>query len=399
MKKAIPVFLLLSTLIFNSCNRKSARPDTNDPVQTLPYLIDLEKSINNPKIFPISRIGKTIEYIPLETTSSSLIRRITQVVLSDSFIFISDFNRVLQFKRDGQFVRQVGANGRGPGEYIYASGFCIDDIKKRIYISAWSIKTILEFDFEGKFVGQIPQNIPSTKFQVYGNNKIIFQHIDMPVSTQNNSTTLLAISDTLGKIILNFKNHHLRYSASGLMIGEVPLYNFNGITNFKQFGADTMFTVRIDKLEPYAIFNLGKLKMDPDPSIPIKESDRTIKMKELEEKFWIKTLLEDPEFIFIGLSQGLSDSSKYFIYNKQSGEISFLKNAGLNNDLDGTIAFWPKYIYKDSILVDHIEAFKLLEMIKKKGNAGINIFPNFQNLQKIKDGLSETSNPVLIILR
>ena len=65
------------------------------------------------------------------------------------------------------------------------------------------------------------------------------------------------------------------------------------------------------------------------------------------------------------------------------------------------MAFWPKYVFNDNILVDHIDALYLLNHIremqsgqsKEKSKA---ISTQLSNLGK---QLTELSNPVLIILK
>lgn len=394
MKISTLTLTMISAICLISCNPKQQNSVNNETAPKLPYSIDLENYLNKTKRLPLSTIGKTIEYVPLETTDKSLLRRITQIIMCDSFIFISDFSRVLQFKRNGEFVRQVGSNGRGPGEYINASGFCIDDLRKRIYISGWSIKTVLEYDYDGKFIRPIPQNIPSSRFLVFDNNKFIFQQADMPISVQNSSEIILSITDTLGNQLKSFKNYHPRYSKSGLMIGDVPMYYYNNSLKYMQFGSDTIFTVTYDKLKPYAIVNLGKMKMDSDPSIPFQDPEKTDKMKQLDNYYWTRTVSENKDYIFVKLNYGLSDSSAYCVINKVTQNVYSIGTTGLDNDLDGAASFWPKYVFQDSILIDYIEAFKLLEYTKTMDNNKV----YSEKLQMIKSDLTETANPVIILI-
>jgi hypothetical protein len=116
--------LLIITILI-SCNSGASKKINNEPDPALlPYHIDLEKN-KNTKPFPLSSIGKKIEYIPLETTPNSLIGSLNgvgldlaNIVFSDSFIFISDGEKLLQFDRSGKFIKQIGSVGRGPGQYL-----------------------------------------------------------------------------------------------------------------------------------------------------------------------------------------------------------------------------------------------------------------------------------------
>jgi hypothetical protein len=100
--KKIELFILTGFLFFNSCNNSNtSKKDNNNTgrVVELPYIVDLEKNLNNVKSIPISSIGKEVEYIPLETRPNSMLSKIVKIGFCNSYIFISDFDKLLQFER------------------------------------------------------------------------------------------------------------------------------------------------------------------------------------------------------------------------------------------------------------------------------------------------------------
>ena len=69
----------------------------------LPYNIDLEKGIDNINSIPLSTLGSKLEYIPLETNPECLVQSIFKISVTDSFIFVADYNlRVLLFNITGK---------------------------------------------------------------------------------------------------------------------------------------------------------------------------------------------------------------------------------------------------------------------------------------------------------
>jgi hypothetical protein len=129
--------LLGAILIFscnNSKNHNRADKKAFNSIDLL-YLIDIEKNLSETKSIPLSSIGKQLEYIPLETNPNCMIERIEHINFSEDFMFIADYNKVLQFDRKGKFLRQIGANGRGPGEYSGVLGFCIDEKNRKVFIN------------------------------------------------------------------------------------------------------------------------------------------------------------------------------------------------------------------------------------------------------------------------
>jgi len=139
---------------------------------------------------------------------------------------------------------------------------------------------------------------------------------------------------------------------------------------------------------PYAIFNFGIYKMDPDLT-------REELNNQLMAKLWIWTISENNAFLFLEFKIGISDSSAYGVYNKENSETAFFKK-GFEDDLGIGIPFWPKYVYHDSLLVDYQDAYKIIDVINRplKEIDDTKSSQPFKGLYK----LQETSNPVLILL-
>lgn len=400
MKKTIFV-LLFGITIFSSCNNSRSSEDKSIIIKSvaLPYRIDIENNIDNIKPVLLSSIGRELEYIPLETSQNCLLKRITQIDFSSSYIFVCDFYKLLQFDRKGKFIRQIGAIGRGPGEYIYVSGYCIDEIKKKVYIIAWGINSVLEFDFNGVFIRSFKISFPSFQFLKTDSNSFSFVIINS--SSTNDSENRIIITDSMGVPKVKIKNHNRFYSKPGLMASKIPMYYFKDTIRILESRVDTLNTFENTKHKPYAIFSFGQVKMEPDIKIPFQNPERDEVTNRIKEKLWIWTISENNKYLFLKFNLGISDSSKFCIFNKQTEGTTFLEQHGFKNDLDGGITFWPKYIYNDTVLVDYEDAFNLLKMINKKQSTGLEetnskISDKFLMLSK---GLTETSNPVLIVLK
>jgi hypothetical protein len=156
-----------------------------------------------------------------------------------------------------------------------------------------------------------------------------------------------------------------------------------------------------EKPNPYAIFKLGKSKLDPNIMFDGRNPNVAEMIKEIKNYFEISKILENENYLFTNIAFGVADSSKYCIFNKKSAETTIIEDVGLKNDIDGGMRFWPKYIFNDNILVDYVDAFKFLNMLKdRESNSlkkeGTN---RIDQLEILKKSLTETSNPVLIVLK
>lgn len=378
--KATFFYLLFGVLLYSSC--KNIRQISS----ILPYKIDLEKSVNIAKFIPLSTIGNALRYIPLETKYDCLIRRIDQIAFSDSFIFISDTRKLLQFKRNGRFVRQIGSIGRGPGEYEVIWDICIDISKEFIYIIAGK-GNVVTFDFKGHHIRSFIHPERSEQFLMKDPESFMFYSINLSMPS-NDTAYSWYIIDTNGNILSSIRNCLKRNSK--FVIRESPLYLFNETAHFMEFGIDTLYYFNNSIKKSYAIFNLGDFKMnlDPDPK------------DKLKQKFYIYKILEDEKNMYLNLQSSFGNIVPG-LFCKQTSEVTFLQNEGFINDLDGGPDFWPKEVFRDSILIDYKDAFSLIQCINKKLalDSGKTDKNNSVNFEALKMQLTETSNPVLMIVK
>jgi hypothetical protein len=362
----------------------------------LPYLIDIKKNIDNLNFVNLSNLGNELIYLPLQTAPECLIKNISKIEFSDSYIFVSEINRLLQFDKNGNFLRQIGSVGRGPGEYLAVSDFCVDNDSHEIFII--SSGQLLVFDFEGKFRNSYKLTFRPSQIIPLSNNKLMYHLFNIPGPNFRNEHSWI-ITDRKGGILMKMKNNLERVSQPGLIVKNSPLYLFNDAVHFLEFGIDTLYFFQGELKKPYSIFDLGNLKMSPDPLTAQATIDKV--SQQLKNKMWINMVNENSDFLFVKITVGLTDSSLYAAYDKKKHELKILENNGFKNDLDGGMNFWPKYIYNDNILVSYIDAFDLMKIIKKiqleaKQRKGKNIAPQLLYLSK---QLTETSNPVLMILK
>ena len=389
---------LLTIIIIIACNTNKRGSTTSKSID-IPYFVDIEKNLTETKSVSLSSIGKQLEYIPLETNPNCMIEGIENISLSEDFIFIADYTKILQFDRNGKFLKQIGANGRGPGEYLGITGFCIDNKNRKVYVNVcYDDCEILEYDFNGSFIRSFKQPWRSYQFIAYDTTGIIF-HL-----THDNDSTVYSkynfyITNHDFKPTYKIKRHFIRKSNIGAR--QIPLYYYNGILHFKQYTVDTLYTLENTKPKPYAIFKLGKTKLNPNVMFDGHNPNVAEMIKEIESFIEISKILETDNYLFTSVAFGVGDSSKYCIFNKNSAETSIIEDAGFKNDIDNGVRFWPKYIYNDNILVDYIDAFKFLNMIKNRDSDSFKVEGKSQidYLAVLSKDLNETSNPIIIVLK
>jgi len=344
----------------------------------------LENSIKNINLIPLSTLGRKIEYVPLETDTACLIQNISNVFLTDSLIFVSDYNRLLKFDKNGKFIKQIGTKGRGPGEYPSLGNFLIDEVNREIFIL--SSRIVLIYDFNGNFKRDFKIDFPCRQFILNENSELIFHSFNLPTPSTDTVFSWYII-DRTGTILRKIKNT-LPRTNKGVIVPVSPLYMHDDTPHFMEFGIDTLYSYDNNEKKPYAIFHLGNLKFPPDPTMS--------EVPQIKGKFWINEIRETKKLFLVNIWWDLSDSISNCIFDKSSASFSILKNSGFTNDIDGGMTFWPKKIINDNLMLDYVDAFNLIKTSKKilKDNN-----EQTSQLNNLITQLSETSNPVLIILR
>lgn len=369
VKRAISVLLLYLKIV----SLVEGQTDIND----IPYNIDIKKNFKNIETVNLSKIGKELSYLPLETSPQCLIQNIDKILFSKSFIFVNDTrNRLLQFDRNGKFLRQIGSMGRGPEEYLYVYDFCINEDTNEIYIFSLDDKMLI-FSFEGKYKKTIKLSFRIADAIILDKNSLMFHLPNVP-GPKFFATYSWIITDMQGNPKQKYKNHLMRVGNVG--VSKTPIYIFDGYARFMEYGVDTLYYFKDTRKNPYALFSYGDLKGDPDPLID--PANRT-NNDELKNKMLIWTILENEEFLFIKFSRR-SNNSLFAIYSKKTDKLTFLKDGVFKNDLSGGGEFWPKHIIDNKILVDYVDAFPLLKSSVPKD---------------LKAKLTESSNPVIIFLK
>lgn len=341
-----------------------------------PLKIEIAKNFNNFKSINLSTIGKKITYIPLETKPECLIQRIYKVELSDSYIFVQDFNKLLVFDRSGKFVRQIGTSGRGPAEQTYLSSFCIDALQNEVFVVSLNPNKLDVFSFNGNLISSTKIDFRPSQVMLNDHNSLIFQLWDEPLKDNPG----WVVTDRKGKLLASIKRTQKRINKPGVLIIRVPFYKYNEKVHFMEFASDTLFNLEKAKKTPYAKFQFGNYKMDPDPLTTPSYKNDSIKYANM---LWAETILENRMFIFISLKIAMTGYYRNILFNKRTNESALLKDNVFKNDLNWSTGFWPKLITDDGVLVDYKDSFELL-----KG-----LIP-----PPLRGKITETSNPVLILL-
>src|SRR5690625_2308928 len=119
---------------------------------------DLKTAIDggNGKKKDIREHLKMKESVILEFNEDYPIQNIHKIVVQEPYIFILDNvqNYLYLYDDQGEFIRQIGSLGNGPGEYLDMTDFEISG--KEIIVFSNASRKILHFNITGSFIKEIP---------------------------------------------------------------------------------------------------------------------------------------------------------------------------------------------------------------------------------------------------
>ncbi len=146
----IPYFgLIFITLCLWSCQSKN-NSDT--------LVIDLDDARKNKVEVKYSEVVKRVEYIQPETTAQSIVFWSSNCVISDQYMFLvvgQTSASILCFRRNGEFIGQVGRNGKGPNEYISPYDLQLSPDQKHLFWLDMRQKRVFRFSLDESTIKQV----------------------------------------------------------------------------------------------------------------------------------------------------------------------------------------------------------------------------------------------------
>ena len=392
------VIVFATSLLLGGCNAKNPKADTD-----IVYEIDFEQCLSTERQMFLSEIADSLAYIELKAPDDIIITGIRNVISYNNCLLICHREGVSLFHQDGRFIRNIGAKGQGPGEYMNVTGIAVDTKREEILVG--SMTKFLFYDFEGVVLRSIPHTL-YLNFLGGITDSIIW--LDDQFATNNEKYKAFAIP-TNGKLdtlaFIPNENYGMTISGRQGRSGSSSTqfyYQYNNDLYFKGNLYNDMIW-RLSGLNPvpYASINMGKYKM------PV-EYQSWFSADEYERNSdryrGVAAVLEDDRYFFLyshsyeiqvsEFTRTYTDAA-YMVFDKknQKGFTTRDRNGtGLIDDILKGPPIWPRWISEDYYF-HAIEAYQLLEIIE----AG-----DYQPAAPLKDLLSrinEDTNQLLIMFR
>ena len=171
MKRILNYMLYASLLLSISCNHLS-----NTAVADYSNVTEIQYDNNKENLIGIDQIVDGCSFVRLKTDKSSLIGKIDQLLLCDSFIVVVDKHiakSILVFNYDGDFLNRISRLGNGHGEYLIINHVALNE-KNEVCILDNMRGRITYFDITGRFVSSQDLPFRSVKMEFLDKEDILF---------------------------------------------------------------------------------------------------------------------------------------------------------------------------------------------------------------------------------
>lgn len=338
------IHIVLFVFIFSTCN--SGPEDKNDF-----YTIDFEQCLATERAMKLSEIADTIEYLELKTPEDIIITRIFDIIPVGDELIIHSRNGVFKFTKGGEFVKQIGRQGQGPGEYSMIFRIAVDFIKREIILA--DSGKVLFYDLDGNI---LRTEKFGTLYRIGVSDSILWVSEIADHTCKFIAFALNQEGDTVASISnLRFGMNSLD-EGTGISTAKLlkAFYHYKGSLFLKGKEInDTIYQIAGKTSIPYAYLNMGKYKL------PIEYED-WYSWDEFNKQgfhYWgVPAVVEDNHYLYLfalrfrsidGNNYGDNiENYRYIIYDKEN-ETGFVVKDKITDDILGGPPIWPHWITED----------------------------------------------------
>ena len=350
--------------------------------------------------FLLSELSSEIKYLKLETKPECMLDFIRKVLVDNDLVFIlshtNPAGHLFIFSNTGKFIRQVGNQGRGPGEYSSVSDFTLDRDSKKIYFID-SMGKLFVFDYSGKCLKT--EKIGSKPTDITYFNKHLYLLQCWPTYFLNNGFAI-SIKD-LEQKTPDLKLINRKYIKFNKQIQDVMyVHNFwfsgnnqNSISLIES-KFDTLYHISTDgKIEAKYIFDLKN--KTPRDLFFVQEYDDAL------TKYSSYSLINETDNYIILRVLHRSQFYLYF-FNKNTGKLlkqntNMLKQ-NIYNDYDGGLPFTPRGLVDKNVIFAIQSPSKIKEKLENPDKLMVKNTSAYTYIKDLTKDAEITDNPILVFV-
>ncbi|MCG6187076.1 6-bladed beta-propeller [Maribellus maritimus] len=337
--------------------------------------IDLDKYVSD------------IRVIQLETDTNTLLRSFNGFV-GEKYIVSIDFDKLLLFSEDGNYITTMAKKGKGPNEFTQIDAWTVDENETCFYFHDYNKDYIYRYHLENKeYLKKIPFESKGYLQNIELFNDSVFAILPGMFSIYG---YLYFFQELNGKILDGIKKEPV--SHPGTWAGASPAFSKWGKNSivFQPSGSDTVFQISQSKKNPWLIFDLEKAQKTGNKTV---FTTGSVLFSDNEKLFLEKNKFEKTVTEFSASMRRLD--TEQFIFNIKSREIHGINKITMQfNKIEiplNTVRFQNNNRFAVSIQAASFKS--LLKEAKKNKNL---TETEIQKLNTFDQNLSIDDNPIII---
>ena len=278
----------------------------------------------------IPSILDSLMFIPLYGSIDHPIAHVDDLQINDQGYFILDQHRniIHAYSPSGDYLYQIDATGKGPGEYLEIGCFSISD--SALYTVDNYAKKINKYDIrDGSFIKNYDTPITVGGMRKLNNGNFLLCELPIEGATQTDASdgSRIYLADSTLKIIgssLPFKNGRDKIQMPQLLKGgdgtiSYGSYGYNGYT-------------LLDSRDGHVVGNVSVTTSKPFNQAEIKDMQLTEALDFIDNngyKFLVSTPLDAGRYVVFTIKEG--QNGEVCVYDKVTSKKYFNSNTDFNN--------------------------------------------------------------------
>jgi hypothetical protein len=408
MKSIYFITLFLSLFVIISCNNRDTASRRDSTVKYIKALNGETDTPENPLRF------EDVVIVPLETNDDILIGNISNVIVTDTLIFISDWNdKLFVFGKDGKFKNMIGTKGRGPGEYVTIGTFFVDEFNSHVVIVDQMSFAFHYYETDGRFKSKkkFAQNIIEVL-----NMALMLDEGNLLLNyclNQGSNTAINIFNMADNEITGKREYHHLSIADSySMAVCKHPITKSETGADMIMPLCDTIFNCFSDgKIEhKYIVEHNRKTAPLEDHKLTFDKTFRSVEIKYVRDGFFIgfSDIFETKYHILLNYGLIPGYTSGYFIADKATMEGYYYSTSSYDVKSIGTpvetkeikeITVMPFFKTKTTDGTHFISAVQPNQILALKGKINDKEDDSLTKLNAVIDNLDEEDNPVIFFYK
>ncbi len=342
MNKIFVGILVVTVLIF-SCGRKTSMNEFHVfEMSKRNYVIQIE----------IGDVVEEVSVVKLESSSEiPVLGNIVDICETETSYYVQSQAVLYEYGKDGQFIRQVGAKGRGPGEYLYLRGLDVHDGK--LFLFDFNTQSLLIYDTDGRFISS--RTFDMSNDGIYFTS-FFFSEGDMFFYSSSNAVKQdIFRYDFENNVLVSVSGRDRNMLVGELIAGENYIFGKKAKPYIYNNFNDTVYVLDNDRLAPSFLMEVGKHRYKYEDLFSIENM-----MNITESIISFQWIANAGNYVFMSYSLYIDDKNRSYIglYNTLTNEyfqnVEFLQSQDIYTCISPSVKLYEAMAENELITIEAV---------------------------------------------